>query len=727
MGWKSVRENSKYFSGQIKQIMKQIIQDLKSGDTILENVPVPQVKSEHILIKTHRTLVSLGTEKMLVNFGKANFIDKARQQPDKVKQVLQKIQSDGLKPTMETVFRKLGEPLPLGYCNAGEVIGVGKGVTEFKIGDRVVSNGNHAEVVNVPKNLVAKIPDGVSYEEAAFTVIGAIGLQGIRLINPTFGETIVVTGLGLIGLMASQILMANGCKVIGVDFDQSKVDLAKSWGVQAYNAAGGTDVVKLVEDLTDGVGADAVLITASTKSDEVISQAANMSRKRGRIVLVGVIGLNIMRSDFYEKELSFQVSCSYGPGRYDDEYETKGNDYPLPYVRWTEKRNFEAILAAISNGQINVKSLITETVDLENYNDIYGNMSNSKSIASILKYKGDVSIKETSVEIIKKDFKAAKGVLGIIGAGNFTKAMIVPMLSKLNANIKYIASSKGLSGTTTAKKYGIVQSTTNYKDILGDNEVDAVLITTQHNAHASQVIECLKAGKHVFVEKPLALTNDEIDKIVEVYQQGKNSISVGFNRRFSPFMIDAKRQLGNTQDSPIHVVATMNAGFIPADSWVQDMEVGGGRIIGEACHLIDLITYLTDSLVESVVMNAMGTNPDSGTDNASILLKYKNGSNGVINYFSNGDKAYSKERVEVYSQGRTIVMDNFRKSKYYGFKSSGMSKTQDKGHYNQFKLLVENLKKDGSPTIPFEQVINTSRAAIAAVESLQKGNWIHVK
>lgn len=707
--------------------MKQIIQDLKSGDTILEEVPVPQVKRGHVLIKTHRTLVSLGTEKMLVNFGKANFIDKARQHPDKVKQVLQKIQSDGLKPTMEAVFRKLGEPLPLGYCNAGEVIGVGKDVTEFKVGDRVVSNGNHAEVVNVPKNLVAKIPDDVSYDEASFTVIGAIGLQGIRLINPTFGETVVVTGLGLIGLIASQLLLANGCKVIGLDFDQSKVDLAKSWGIQAYNAAGGTDVVKLVEGLTDGVGADAVLITASTKSDEVISQAAQMSRKRGRIVLVGVIGLNIMRADFYEKELSFQVSCSYGPGRYDEEYEMKGNDYPLPFVRWTEKRNFEAILAAINNGQVSVKPLITETIDLENYNHIYGNMSNSKSIASILKYKGDVSIKETAVEITKKDFKAAKGVLGIVGAGNFTKAMIVPMLSKLNANIKYIASSRGLSSTTTAKKYGIAQSTTNYKDILADDDVDAVLITTQHNAHASQVIECLKAGKHVFVEKPLALTNDEIDEIVEVYEKGNASISVGFNRRFSPFIQDMKKQLGDTSDAPIHVIATMNAGFISADHWVQDMEVGGGRIIGEACHLIDLITYLSDSTVESVVMNAMGTDPDAGSDNASILLKYKNGTNGVINYFANGHKSYSKERVEVYSQGRTMIMDNFRKSMYYGFKSSGMSKSQDKGHYNQFKLLIDNLKKDGSPTIPFEQVINTSRAAIAAVESLQKGSWINVK
>ena len=320
-------------------------------------------------------------------------------------------------------------------------------MTEFKIGDRVISNGNHVEVVNVPKNLVAKIPEGISYEEASFTVIGAIALQGIRLIKPTFGETVVVTGLGLIGLIATQLLKANGCQVIGLDFDQQKVDLAKSWAIKAYNVGGGTDVVKLVEGLTGGNGADAVLITASTKSNEVISQAANMSRKRGRIVLVGVIGLNIMRSDFYEKELSFQVSCSYGPGRYDEEYETKGNDYPLPYVRWTEKRNFEAILSALSNGSLQVKQLITEIVDLVDYNQIYGDMGKPNAIASIIKYKGDVKTSGTSVTVVKKDFTTAKGVLGIIGAGNFTKAMIVPMLSKLKADIKYIASSKGLSST----------------------------------------------------------------------------------------------------------------------------------------------------------------------------------------------------------------------------------------------------------------------------------------
>lgn len=706
--------------------MKQIIQDLKSGETILEDVPAPMVRRGAVLIRTHRSLVSLGTERMLVEFGKAGYLEKARQQPEKVKQVLEKIKSDGLRPTIEAVFRKLGEPLPLGYCNVGEVIAVGQGVNDFKIGDRVASNGHHAEVVCIGQNLVAKIPDTVTYDQASFTVIGAIGLQGIRLIGPTFGETIVVTGLGLIGLISGQLLLANGCRVIGLDFDRSKVDLAKSFGIEAYSVDDGTNPITLLESLTNGIGADGVLITASTKSNDVIAQAAGMCRKKGRIVLVGVVGLDINRSDFFKKELSFQVSCSYGPGRYDESYEEKGHDYPIGYVRWTEKRNFEAVLSALEKGQLSVAPLITEVVPINDFNQVYGNMSSSKSIASILKYD-DVLEKQffNTVKLLEKNFSKQNGVVGIIGAGNFTGSTILPSLNKINASVKYIASSKGLSGTTLAKKFGVSNSTTDYKEILRDSEVDIVFITTRHNAHASQVIESLNAGKHVFVEKPLALNNKELDDIILTLQKSNGTLTVGFNRRFSPFIIDAKKQLG-ISNIPINIVATMNAGFIPQDVWVQDMEIGGGRIIGEACHLIDLITSLTGSLVESVVMNAMGNNPSDNTDNATILLKYKNGSTGVINYFANGSKAYSKERIEIYAQNRTIVIDNFRKSKYFGFKSSGMSKTQDKGHQEQFRLLMERIKSGGSPIIPLDEIINTSRAAIAAVESLMTKSWVDV-
>lgn len=706
--------------------MKQIIQDLKSGETILEEVPAPVVRRGAVLIRTHRSLISLGTERMLVEFGKASYLEKARQQPEKVKQVLDKIKTDGLRPTVEAVFRKLGEPLPLGYCNVGEVIGVGAGVTEFKIGDRVASNGHHAEVVCVGQNLVAKIPENVTYDQASFTVIGAIGLQGIRLINPTFGETIVVTGLGLIGLISGQLLLANGCRVIGLDFDQNKVELAKSFGIEAYNVGDGTNPVTLIETLTQGIGADGVLITASTKSNEVISQSAGMCRKKGRIVLVGVVGLDINRSDFFKKELSFQVSCSYGPGRYDENYEEKGQDYPIGYVRWTEKRNFEAVLRALSNGQLVVDSLVTENVALKDYHTIYGNMANTKSIASILQYDvHDPVALSSEITLNNITFKGNKGIIGIIGAGNFTASTILPMLKKVNGNIKTIASSKGLSGTLLSKKFSIPVSTTDYKTILSDADIDTVIITTRHNAHANQVIESLQAGKHVFVEKPLALTINELDTIDEIMKRSDTTLTVGFNRRFSPFIIDAKKQLGDSK-VPINVVATMNAGFIPQDVWVQDMEVGGGRIIGEACHLIDLITSLTGSLVERVIMNAMGQNPSESTDNATILLKYKNGSTGVINYFANGSKAYSKERVEIYSQNRTIIIDNFRKSEYFGFKSSGMSKSQDKGHHEQFRLFVDRLKNGGQAIIPYSEIMNTSRTAILAVESMKTGSWISV-
>jgi len=661
---------------------------------------------------------------MLVEFGKAGWINKARQQPDRVLQVIQKIKTDGLKPTMDAVFRKLGEPLPLGYCNAGEVIAVGSGVNGFAIGDRVISNGNHAEVVCVPNNLVAKIPDGVSYDEAAFTVIGAIGLQGLRLIQPTFGETVVVTGLGLIGLMAAQLLQANGCRVIGLDFDGSKVELAKTLGLEAVKIDPNSDPANIILSMTNNIGADAVLITASAKSNDVISQAAKMCRKRGRIVLVGVIGLDIQRADFYEKELTFQVSCSYGPGRYEEEYEQKGMDYPIGFVRWTEQRNFEAVLQAISKKSVNVNALITEIVDLENYQEIYGDMGNSKSIASILKYNVDGPWGSTKVNVGEQLFVKSVGTSGIIGAGNFAGAMIVPLLKELNANIKYIASAKGLSGTTLAKKYKIPFSTSRYQDILEDVDVDAVVITTRHGAHASQVIESLNAGKHVFVEKPLALTLDEIETIKSAVEKSGKIVTVGFNRRFSPFSIAAKELLHD--NTPIQIIATMNAGFIPDNSWVHDMESGGGRIIGEACHYIDLISFFAGSQVEKVIMNAMGKNTTSNTDNASILLKYKNGSSGVINYFSNGSKSYPKEKIEIYSQQKNILIDNFRSAEFFGYSKSKMKKTQDKGHKEQFTKWNELLKNGGQSLISFDEIYNTSRAAILAVESLKTGMWMEV-
>lgn len=708
--------------------MKQIIQDLKTGETLLEEVPVPQVKKGHVLIQTTRSLVSLGTERMLVEFGKANMINKARQQPDRVKQVLDKIKTDGLKPTLDAVFNKLGKPLPLGYCNVGRVIEVGSGVTEFAVGDRVASNGNHAEYVCVPQNLVAKVPDNVSDEEATFTVIGSIALQGIRNLNPQLGENIVVFGLGLIGLVAIQLLKANGCHVIGIDFDQHKIDIANNMGITAVNPLNGTDSVSFVEEQTHGTGADGVLITASSKSDDVIHQACEMSRKRGRLVLVGVVGMNMRRDDFYKKELSFQVSCSYGAGRYDTEYEDKGHDYPIAYVRWTEKRNFETILSAIVSGGLNVKPLITEEVDLEHYLDIYGDMRKRSAIASIIKFPDRTPVLQHTIKLESKSFAAGNGQIGIIGAGNYTSSMVVPCLSKAGAKIKYIASAGGLNAKILAKKAHAENATTDYHDILNDKDVDLVIITTRHNLHAQMVQEALNAKKSVFVEKPLCLNESELQSIIQAYERNNTSnvtLTVGFNRRFSPFAQKLKSLIGS---GAINIVATMNAGFIPAGMWVHDLEVGGGRIIGEACHFIDLCSFFAGSDVTAVCMNALGKDPQQNTDNASILLRYANGTNAVINYFANGSKSYAKERIEVFSQERVFVLDNWRRLTGYGVKGfSKMSGTMDKGQKNQFAMLNDRIVNGGKPLIPFSSIINTTKASFAALKSLEERRWVEIQ
>lgn len=705
--------------------MKQIVQDLKNGSTQLEEVPVPIVKAGCVVIHTSRTLVSLGTERMLVEFGKANLIEKARQQPDKVKQTLDKLRTDGIIPTLEAIFNKLGQPLPLGYCNVGKVLAIGKGVSEFSIGDRVASNGNHAEYVCVPKNLVAKIPDNVSDDEATFTVIGSIGLQGIRLLNPQLGETVVVIGLGLVGMISAQLLKANGCRVIGIDYDKYKLDLASSLGITTINPTQGTDQVGIVEELTEGLGADGVIITASSKSDDIIHNACQMSRKRGRIILVGVVGLDIRRDDFYKKELSFQVSCSYGPGRYDEEYEVKGHDYPAAYVRWTEKRNFEAVLQAISSGALCVKSLITEIVDLGDYLKIYGNMRKEGSIASILKYPEEGK-KESVIRIHENKFTAGTGKIGIIGAGNYTASTVIPCLKRANASIKYIASAGGLSAKIMAKRANAEYATTDYKVILADPEVSLVIITTRHDLHAQMIIEALNSGKSVFVEKPLCVNLEELKAIQNAYRSANDGITlnVGFNRRFSPFAIRLGKHVG---EGPKNIIATMNAGYIPAEMWVHDLKTGGGRIIGEACHLIDLCTFISGSKILSVCMNAMGINPTGSTDNASILLKYENGSNAVVNYFANGAKSYSKERIEVYSQNRVFVLDNWRKLTGFGVKGlNRMSGSLDKGHQNEFSLLNERIRSGGEPLISFEEIINTTLASFAAIESLQSNGWINL-
>lgn len=696
--------------------MRQLIQNLKNGATVLEEVPVPAVQPGRILVRTHRSLVSQGTEKMLLDFGKAGWIEKARQQPDKVKQVLEKIQTDGLKPTLDAVRSKLDQALPLGYSNAGVVLAAGQGVQHFKAGDRVATNGPHAEVVSVPENLAALIPDAVSDEEAAFAVIGAIALQGIRLVQPSLGETFIVTGLGLIGQLTLQLLRANGCHAIGLDIDEEKLRLARSLGFRAENPE---QIVpeQLAHELTGGHGVDGVLITASSRSNDLVAQAAHACRKRGRIVLVGVIGLHLNRSDFYEKELSFQVSCSYGPGRYDAAYEQKGLDYPIGFVRWTEQRNFEAILQAIATGRLDVRSLITERVPLHRYQELYGELGSSGSVAGILEYDADASLQ--TVVTYNHSSAPGKSSIGLIGAGNFTQGVVLPLLKKLNAPVQLIASANGLSAAQLARRFRIPAATSDPDEILRNADIDTVWITTRHHLHAAQVAAALQAGKHVFVEKPLAINATDLEQVEDALSRAHTQLCVGFNRRFAPLALKVQGLLG-TDPLPFHFSFTINAGAVPPGSWLLDRESGGGRIVGELCHFLDLAAFWA-----GIPMEALCASGDEDSGNVSLLLRFQNGTQGTINYFTRGSRAYPKERYELFQGGRVLVLNNWKKLEGYGFRNfSSATGSQDKGHEALFRAFLQKVKEGGCPLVPYEALLQTTRATFAVEESLRSNSWV---
>jgi len=698
--------------------MKQILQNLSNGDTLLADVPCPRRGSGSILIQTTRTLVSLGTEKMLIDFGKGGLIAKARSQPDKVKQVLQKVKTDGLWTTIDAVKAKLGTPIPLGYCNVGTVVEVDNN-SKLVAGDRVASNGAHAEMVSVPSNLTAKIPDNVTDEQAAFTVVAAIGLQGVRLLQPTLGERVVVSGLGLIGLLTVQILRAQGCHVLGIDFDPVKLKLAQQFGAETVDLSAGQDPVKAAEAWTNGVGVDAVLITASTKSDELIHQAATMCRQRGRIVLVGVIGLNLQRADFYEKELSFQVSCSYGPGRYDDNYEKRGMDYPIGFVRWTEQRNFEAVLDLMADGKIDVEPLITHRFGFDDALSGYQAVSDKGAMGILLEYddapekSADKASRQIQLSSTAAPSKTeGKPPIAFIGAGGFTTRMLLPLLPKKVVK-KTIVSGTGVSAAYAGKKFGFQEISTDSDAVLNDPAIEAVFITTPHNSHAKMVCDALSANKHVFVEKPLCMNMEQLEEIERLSaEHSDRCLMIGFNRRFSPHMIEMKKWLAGCPQSK-SIIITVNAGAIPADHWTQDREVGGGRIIGEACHFIDLARFLADSpIVSSTAATMSGADGRLG-DCVSLTLQFADGSIATVHYLANGSKEFPKERIEVFGGGKVFTCDNFRKSVEMGGKRKLKTNSQDKGHANELAAFVQTITMGGDWPIAAAELFEVSKTTIS--------------
>lgn len=719
--------------------MKQVVQGGKERGVVLEDVAAAQVVPGHLLVRTTRSLISAGTERAVVETGASGYVARARQQPERVTKALDKLRTDGVGPTVELVRGQTKRTFALGYSSVGRVVAVGQGVSGYEVGDRVASNGPHAELNMVPVNLSAPVPDGVSDDEAAFTVLGSIALQGVRLAAPTLGETVAVIGLGLVGQLAAQLLRASGARVLGFDTAADRVQLARRPGVDAHVVGEGTDTVSVARLATGEVGVDAVVVTASAPGDEIVHQAAEMCRKRGRVVVVGSVGLGLRRADFYEKELTLQVSCSYGPGRYDPSYEAGGGDYPLAFVRWTEQRNLAAVLGAMATGALDVGPLVSARYPLDAAEEAYDSLLTKSAVGILLEFpESDLSGVPSSLgrdRVVEHRPAARKSALvgAVIGTGGYAQARLIPALQAAGVDLRWVASARGGSAATAAHRFGVARSTTDVDAILADADVDVVVVATRHDSHARLTADALRAGKSVYVEKPLCLIPDELHDVMDAYEAAgvePNSplLTVGFNRRFAPLTEEVRRRLDG-HARPVAITITCNAGRTAADHWVNDPAVGGGRLLGEACHFVDLASYLAGAAVVSVHAVAAAKATSSATpDTASIQMELVDGSVATVLYLANGSSRYPKERVEVFSDGKVMLIDNFRTFKEFG---TGRPRTrrlrrQDKGNDRAVEIFVQAVRAGAASPIAFDQLVASSAATLAIVASLEQGRRITV-
>jgi predicted dehydrogenase/threonine dehydrogenase-like Zn-dependent dehydrogenase len=770
------RNNPCFQTSRLKTSMKQLLQNLRNGETIVAEVPVPTPQSGEALVCTAASLVSAGTERMLVDFAEKSLLGKARSRPDLVRQVLDKARREGLLTTIQATFSRLEQPMVLGYSSAGTIVALGHGLSGFRVGQRVACAGGgyavHAEYVCVPGNLLAPLPDAVDFESAAFATLGAIALHGFRLAETQLGERLAVIGLGLLGLLAVGIARAAGCHVFGVDLDPRRVALAQGMGAEAVLRQ---QAVEAAQSFSRGRGCDAVLICADTPSGDPVELAGVVARDRARVVAVGAVGLNIPRKIYYEKELTFLNSRSYGPGRYDPSYEEDGRDYPIGYVRWTEGRNLEAFVDLLASGRLDVKPLITHRFPIEQAPQAYGLITGKLKepfLGVLLTYPAGVKGIEGSEDEVRSAQPVVRGTqtvqttlypvaqavesvrLGVLGAGNFATAVMLPALQNIpGLELEGIASASGMSAQHAARRFGFHYATSDEAQILNDPQINTVAILTRHNLHARQVLAALAAGKHIFCEKPLALNNEELDKIfgalkglgdrgIEDNEQAASFspgeaqagipyplLMVGFNRRFAPLAQRLKEFLAKRKE-PLAAHYRVNAGFIPLNHWAHDPVQGGGRIIGEGCHFVDFLTFLVGAAPLAVTVQAL---PDGGRyreDNAQLTFKFPDGSLGTISYLANGDKAFPKERVEVFCSGRVAVLDDYRTLEMVsdGRRQAYRSPLrQDKGHRAEWQAFVKALRTGGPPPIPYEQIFGVMRATFAAVEALRSGEQIRIE
>lgn len=715
--------------------MKQILQHLNDGKTTVEIVPVPAVRRGTVLVRTAASLVSAGTERMIVEFASKNLIGKAAARPDLMRQVISKAMREGLIPSIEAAFNKLEQPMPLGYSSAGTVIEVGEDVSDFKPGDRVACAGGgyavHAEYAVVPVNLVARLPDHVDFESAAFTTLGAIALHGFRLASPQVGERVCVIGLGLLGLLAAQVARAAGCSVFGIDLSEERVKLAGELG---FSAATRADAPDMVPGLTHGQGFDHVLICADTASNDPIELAGEIARDRATVIAIGAVGMEIPRKRYYEKELDFKISRSYGPGRYDPQYEEEGVDYLPGYVRWTEGRNLQAFVELLATGRVDVHPLITHRIPIDSAPNAYDLISGKLEepfLGVLLSYPAEVGLEKTASKVMlpSANLQAASSVkLGVLGAGNYAQAVFLPVIRKVGAaQLVGIATASGLSAQQTAKKYGFSFTTTAEEDILENADINTVVLLTRHQHHARQALAALRNSKAVYCEKPLALNEEELTEIEkELAREDCPLLTVGYNRRFAPMAISLAGFL-KQRSEPLFIQYTINAGYLPLNHWLHDTNQGGGRIIGEGCHFVDFLTFMVGQSPTSVSAVALPDNDKYRQDNVQLTFQYADGSVGTVTYLANGNRNFPKERIETFTSGRIAVLEDFRALQLVTENSRKTSRSrlrQDKGHYAAWQTFTKVIKEGGAPPIAYNELISTSRASFAALEALCTGNEI---
>jgi predicted dehydrogenase len=724
--------------------MKQVLQNIRNGETYITEVPIPTPKPGTVLIKTGSSLVSAGTERMLVEFAEKSLVGKARSRPDLVLQMIDKARREGLVSTLEAAFNRLDQPMMLGYSSAGEIIALGEGIKGFQIGQRVACAGGgyavHAEYAIVPQNLLAGLPDQVSFDQAAFATLGAIAMHGFRLTQAQVGERIAVIGLGLVGLLAAGIAKAAGCQVLGIDIDPRRIELAAQMGIEGVLRE---NAESAAQSFSRNRGCDAVLICADTSSNDPVELAGAIARDRAAIVATGAVGLQIPRKVYYEKELSFINSRSYGPGRYDRGYEESGQDYPIGYIRWTEGRNLEAFIDLLASGRVDVEPLISHRFPIENAPQAYELITGKKPeafLGVLLTYPQTITptdrlLKRVELPVKTTAIKSTPSqiAVGVLGAGNFAAAVMLPTLQKI-PSIRFtgIASASGVNAQSAAKRYGFSYATSDEQQVITEPETHIVAILTRHHLHARQVIAALSAGKSVFCEKPLAITTEELDEIAGLLKsfenavQGNDSIQhpmlmVGFNRRFAPFSVKMADYFSHRPE-PMFVHYRINAGYIPLSHWVHDSAQGGGRIIGEGCHFIDFVTFLVGSSPTVVHAQALPDNGKYNQDNVTITLTFPDGSVGVIDYLANGDKSFPKEYIEVFCGGQVAVLDDFRNLTMIQNGKRKVERSllrQDKGHRAEWEAFVSAIQSQGNPPIPYAQLIGVTQASFQVVKALK--------